>query len=79
MNVSEKKIKSVVRQGDLLSLTLEDGQELQWDASTLSTFPTNAALRLRLVHPETEAEERSVLAGTVLNELLTPTVSPKRP
>ncbi|MBP9749091.1 hypothetical protein KBD18_02705 [Patescibacteria group bacterium] len=79
MNVSEKKIRTVVRQAETLSLTLEDGQELCWDANALPLFPANASLRLRLVHPETEAEERSVLAATVLNELLTPTVSPTRP
>jgi hypothetical protein len=79
MNVSEKKIMNIVRDGATTSLTLEDGQEIRWETSALSTFPEKAPLRLRLVHPETETEERSVLAATILNELLTPSASPQHP
>lgn len=78
MSLSEKKIRAVLHQGDDLLLTLEDGQELRWDAKTVPTLPVNAALRLRLIHPETEEQERNALAAAVLNELLTPTVSPAR-
>jgi hypothetical protein len=79
MNISEKKIMNIVRNGESTSLTLEDGQEIRWETSALSTFPMHATLRLRLVHPETEAEERSVLAATILNELLTPSALPQHP
>lgn len=79
MIAPEKAVRAFSQQGNILTLTLADNQEMRWELASAAPLPSHTPLAIRLFHPETEAQERSRLAAAVLNALLTPTVSSQRP